>query len=136
MIDPFESNRPEFDLSETTNARPASPAQSDHIGRYRINKVLGEGGFGAVYRAYQPLVGREVAIKVILPQYANEPDFIRRFESEAHFGVGLADAGKDDALRRAAGAQGAEEFAAGSDIDAGAVLHHQPGEVRVGVGLD
>ncbi len=41
------------------------------------------GGFGAVYRAYQPIVDREVAIKVILPQYANHPDFIRRFEIEA-----------------------------------------------------
>src|SRR5215475_10318287 len=41
------------------------------------------GGFGAVYRASQPVVGREVAIKVILPQYANHPDFIRRFEVEA-----------------------------------------------------
>ncbi|MBK8022379.1 MAG: protein kinase [Chloroflexi bacterium] len=36
-----------------------------------------------VYRAYQTSVGREVAVKVILPQYANEPDFVRRFEVEA-----------------------------------------------------
>ncbi len=41
------------------------------------------GGLGVVYRAVQPLVEREVAIKVILPQYANHPDFIRRFEAEA-----------------------------------------------------
>ena len=46
-------------------------------------RLIGSGGFGAVYRAFQPLVGREVAIKVILPDYANKPDFIRRFESEA-----------------------------------------------------
>lgn len=50
---------------------------------YELQKLLGEGGFGAVYRAYQPLLKRDVAIKVILPKYANEPDFIRRFESEA-----------------------------------------------------
>jgi WD40 repeat protein/ABC-type sugar transport system substrate-binding protein len=50
---------------------------------YEIQEVLGEGGFGAVYRAYQPLVKREVAIKVILPEYANKPDFIRSFETEA-----------------------------------------------------
>ncbi len=36
-----------------------------------------------VYRAYQKLIGREVAIKIILPEYANKPDFIRRFEVEA-----------------------------------------------------
>ena len=50
---------------------------------YEIRAKIGEGGFGAVYRAYQPSVGREVAIKVILPKYANHPDFIRRFEAEA-----------------------------------------------------
>ena len=50
---------------------------------YELQEQIGEGGFGAVYRAYQPSVGREVAIKVILPKYANHPDFIRRFEAEA-----------------------------------------------------
>src|SRR5581483_5415146 len=40
-------------------------------------------GYGAVFRAYQPVIERDVAIKIILPQYANYPDFIRRFESEA-----------------------------------------------------
>lgn len=50
---------------------------------YELTECLGQGGFGAVYRAFQPTVGREVAIKVILPQYANHPDFIRRFEAEA-----------------------------------------------------
>lgn len=52
---------------------------------YEIVEQLGKGGFGAVYRAYQPIVGRDVAIKVILPQHANQPDFVRRFESEAQF---------------------------------------------------
>ncbi|MFO7661096.1 MAG: protein kinase, partial [Chloroflexota bacterium] len=41
------------------------------------------GTFGVVHRAYQPGIGREVAIKVIRPRFANNPDFIRRFESEA-----------------------------------------------------
>ena len=50
---------------------------------YQIREQIGEGSFGAVYRAHQPQVGREVAIKVILPQYANQPDFIRRFEAES-----------------------------------------------------
>src|SRR5712691_1599331 len=50
---------------------------------FEFRERIGEGGFGVVYRAYQPLVGREVAIKVILPEYANEPNFIRRFETEA-----------------------------------------------------
>ena len=50
---------------------------------YEIRGLFGEGGFGAVYRAYQPALKREVAIKVILPEYATDPDFIRRFEFEA-----------------------------------------------------
>jgi serine/threonine protein kinase len=50
---------------------------------YEIHESIGQGAFGAVYRAYQPIIDREVAIKVILPQYANQPDFIRRFETEA-----------------------------------------------------
>jgi WD40 repeat protein len=50
---------------------------------YALHEELGVGGYGAVYRAIQPAVAREVAVKVILPQYANHPDFIRRFEAEA-----------------------------------------------------
>lgn len=50
---------------------------------YELGEPLGKGGFGAVYRAYQPAVAREVAIKVILPEYASEEEFIRNFEVEA-----------------------------------------------------
>jgi serine/threonine protein kinase len=50
---------------------------------YELREQVGVGGFGVVYRAFQPSIGREVAIKIILPQYANQPDFIRRFEVEA-----------------------------------------------------
>lgn len=50
---------------------------------YEINEKIGAGSFGVVYRAFQPAIGREVAIKIILPTFANHPDFIRRFEAEA-----------------------------------------------------
>nr|MBA3874885.1 protein kinase [Anaerolineae bacterium] len=50
---------------------------------YELHERIGAGGFGAVYRAYQSTVGREVAVKIILPRLANQPDFIRRFETEA-----------------------------------------------------
>jgi WD40 repeat protein len=59
----------------------APPASA--IRGYELRQRLGAGGFGVVYRAFQPAVDREVAIKVILPDYANRPDFIRRFEFEA-----------------------------------------------------
>ena len=50
---------------------------------YEIQERIGAGGFGVVYRAYQPAIERQVAIKVILPKYANRTEFIRRFEAEA-----------------------------------------------------
>jgi WD40 repeat protein/serine/threonine protein kinase len=50
---------------------------------YELKEQIGVGGFGAVYRAYQSAVGREVAVKVILPELANNSEFIRRFEIEA-----------------------------------------------------
>ena len=52
----------------------------------RNYQILGRnttGGFSVVCRAFQPGVEREVAIKVISPVFANEPEFIRRFETEA-----------------------------------------------------
>ncbi|MBL8131453.1 MAG: protein kinase [Anaerolineae bacterium] len=53
------------------------------INGYEIREQIGAGGFGVVYRAVQPAVGRDVAIKVILPEHAAQPDFCRRFEQEA-----------------------------------------------------
>ncbi len=50
---------------------------------YELRDVIGEGATGFVYRAFQPSVGREVAIKVIHPDFAGQPSFVRRFEAEA-----------------------------------------------------
>ena len=50
---------------------------------YALGERVGAGGYGAVYRTVQPLVEREVAIKIILPQYTDHPDFIRCFETGA-----------------------------------------------------
>ncbi|MGD9144483.1 MAG: protein kinase [Anaerolineae bacterium] len=64
--------------------RRAVPERREPVIRgYEIRERIGEGSFAVVYRAYQPQVGREVAVKAILPQYANQPDFIRRFEAES-----------------------------------------------------
>ena len=50
---------------------------------YELIEKIGQGGFGEVYRAHQPAIDREVAIKVIAPEQANKPDFVRNFEMEA-----------------------------------------------------
>ncbi|MDH3704429.1 MAG: protein kinase [Acidimicrobiia bacterium] len=52
---------------------------------YELRERLGEGAHGVVYRAYQPAIGREVAIKVIRPDHANRAEFVKRFEAEAQF---------------------------------------------------
>jgi serine/threonine protein kinase len=50
---------------------------------FRLLERVGEGSVGVVHRAVQPQVGREVAVKVVRPSLANDPEFIRRFEAEA-----------------------------------------------------
>lgn len=61
----------------------SGPAPGLSIRRYELREEIGRGTHGAVFRTFQATVGREVAIKVIRPALANDPDFIRRFEIEA-----------------------------------------------------
>ncbi|HEY3834991.1 MAG TPA: serine/threonine-protein kinase, partial [Bryobacteraceae bacterium] len=51
------------------------------IGRYEVQAELGRGGFGQVFRAYDPTVGRLVAIKTLTA--SGEPEMITRFRNEA-----------------------------------------------------
>ena len=53
------------------------------IAHYRIASKLGEGGMGAVYRATDTKLNREVAIKVLPDLFANDPDRLARFTREA-----------------------------------------------------
>ncbi len=50
---------------------------------YELKEKIGAGSFGTVHRAIQLSIGRQVAIKVIRSEFANDPEFIRRFEAEA-----------------------------------------------------
>ncbi|MEO1644667.1 MAG: serine/threonine-protein kinase, partial [Chloroflexota bacterium] len=59
------------------------------IKSYELQGLVGTGGFGAVYRATQDVIDREVAIKIIWPAFANHPNFIKRFEAEAQLVAGL-----------------------------------------------
>ena len=54
-----------------------------NIGRYRVAREIGSGAMGRVYLAEDPLLKRSVAIKVVHAELANNPDFIRRFETDA-----------------------------------------------------
>jgi predicted Ser/Thr protein kinase len=72
-------------------------------GRYRLIRVLGEGGMARVHEAEDTRLGRRVAIKVLLSQYTRDADFLRRFELEARLAaslshpnvVGVYDVGQD-----------------------------------------
>ena len=51
--------------------------------RYQITERIGIGGMAEVYRAQDNVLGRLVAVKVMLPQYAADPNFTQRFKQEA-----------------------------------------------------
>ncbi|MBI3242249.1 MAG: SUMF1/EgtB/PvdO family nonheme iron enzyme [Chloroflexi bacterium] len=52
-------------------------------GRYKIDSQLGQGGMSTVYKAADPNLRRTVAVKLIHPHLAADPEFVRRFEEEA-----------------------------------------------------
>ncbi|MCB0005961.1 MAG: serine/threonine protein kinase [Anaerolineales bacterium] len=53
------------------------------FGRYRLLEPIGEGGMATVYKAQQEDIERQVAIKVLPPQFAGDPQFVQRFRQEA-----------------------------------------------------
>ena len=61
----------------TPSPLPGEIGLKDLSGRavkgFQLGEKIGSGGFGVVYRALQPSVERDVAVKIILPRYANPP---------------------------------------------------------------
>ncbi|MEV1333131.1 serine/threonine-protein kinase [Micromonospora costi] len=73
-------------------------------GRYRLDERVATGGMGDVWRGTDLVLGRQVAVKVLLPTLVSDPDFIARFRAEARIMAALRhpgivqvfDCGEDD----------------------------------------
>jgi len=79
---------PEGGAARTPGAFPPPPASQDpllgrELGGCRIDALLGRGAMGAVYKARQVRLDREVAVKVIRPELLVDPRMLKRFEVEA-----------------------------------------------------
>lgn len=61
--------------------------------RYALIETLGQGGMAVVWRAEDRLLGRTVAVKILRDQYAQDPEFLARFRSEARSAAALNDPG-------------------------------------------
>src|SRR5688572_8015075 len=54
--------------------------------RYELHGLLGRGGMGEVLRGRDPTLGRELAVKILLPEHARRPAAVERFREEAQIG--------------------------------------------------
>jgi serine/threonine-protein kinase len=74
-------------------------------GRYRLVELLGQGGMATIYRARDAQLDRDVAVKLLRPEFGRDPDFLARFRDEARSAASLShpnivavfDFGDDDA---------------------------------------
>ena len=74
-------------MTEPTSATP--PSGPGGGGRYRFESRIATGGMGEVWRATDTVLGREVAVKVLKSEYAGDPTFRSRFETEARNAAAL-----------------------------------------------
>ena len=93
------------------------------IAHYRIAARIGSGGMGEVYRATDTKLQRAVAIKVIPPAFASDPERMARFEREAQVLASLSHGS-------IAAVYGIEEFHAGKAIGRIPPVVDQPSELK------
>ncbi len=68
---------------ETESSLTTQPFIGQQLGKYKIISLLGKGGMGEVYLAHDPELDRKVAIKLLPPSIAHDPEQIARFKREA-----------------------------------------------------
>ena len=79
-------NDSEMTLPDPSGASSGITAEilQAELPQFEVERLLGSGGMGAVFKAHQPRLKRDVAIKVLTLDCAEEPQFKARFEREAH----------------------------------------------------
>jgi serine/threonine protein kinase len=73
-------------VTQSRDPRPRPPTSENgraRIGKYEVVRLIGRGGMGVVYEAFDPLLERSVALKVMLPEVAGDREHKERFEREA-----------------------------------------------------
>jgi len=91
-------------MTPPKDAQPPRDAQKVLVGRYELHDRLGTGGMADVYVGRDRVLGRTIAVKTLLHQFAADPSFIARFRREAQSAaalnhpqvVGVYDTGSDD----------------------------------------
>jgi serine/threonine protein kinase len=84
IVDPYKTTPPNPLPEQTPLAEPAL-----WIGRYRVDRVLGKGGFGLVYLAHDEQLQRRVAIKVPHPHLLDRPETVQEYLNEARIVANL-----------------------------------------------
>ncbi|WP_156746866.1 serine/threonine-protein kinase PknH/PknJ [Mycobacterium sp. E2733] len=74
---------------EPVQTPAGSVVEGTPFGRYRLVELFGRGGMGEVWRAYDTAMDRVVALKMLLPNVAEDPAYAERFRREAHAAAGL-----------------------------------------------
>jgi len=72
-----------YTATEKANAKMQDSLIGKILGKYRVVERIAKGGMATVYRGVDETTSREVAIKVLLPAYSHDDEFVRRFRREA-----------------------------------------------------
>ncbi|HEX4340907.1 MAG TPA: protein kinase [Polyangiaceae bacterium] len=58
-------------------------AAGEMVGEYRIDRIIGKGSFGVVYKAVHPVIGKAAAVKILKREFSSNPQMVSRFIAEA-----------------------------------------------------
>jgi hypothetical protein len=78
----------DHELARVTTSRP-DPRLGTDLGPYRIESVIGRGGMGVVYLAEQARLGRKVALKIVSPEFSDDPKARARFLRESQMAAAI-----------------------------------------------